>query len=459
MKIPHSVPKNAFEVYRCSHDTTRLSSEVDRTLCSEDPLWDENRIPSLRRLALLAIAVAWEDNPILDELPTCEDRNELIELLPVDLPLELAITKIEDEHYWERCSRNKWETNELALHGNSWRQRYCEGVFCEYLESLEPSFFETQRDECERMISLVRSYVHAIRIRSLRPTRKEKSLDEGDPCHAEEDIVHHVPMAVILPLLPELVEIRINFGVIYMNDGFEWRDFQFSVEDCQGLGQGALSCSKLNKFTVSRSNLDQPRVAALLQGLVEHQNITEIDFSHCKLGDKGVFAVGEFLSTHNAKVMRLANNDIGPKGVSGLVHGMLKRKQQPVLEHLDLRLNPLLDEGATHLCAYLLRTDSLEILNASGCGIEAAGGAAFAEVLTSGCNLKTLSLDLSNNDFGQPVGEIFEDALKNIPFIVRFDARMCNFSAQSEYSIYESVLWNRKVIKAKARRIHENLVY
>ncbi|XP_076294599.1 dynein regulatory complex subunit 5 [Lasioglossum baleicum] len=453
MKIPHSVPKNAFEVYKCSHDTTRLSTEVERTLCSEDPLWDENRIPSLRRLALLAIAVAWEYNPILDELPTCEDMNELIELLPVGLPFELTITKIGDEHYWERCSRNKWETNELALHGNSWRQRYCEGVLSEYLESLEPSFFETQREECERMIGLVRSYVRAIRIRSLRPTRKEKSTDDGDPCHAEEDIVHHVPMTVILPQLPELVELRINFGVIYMSDGFEWRDFQFSVEDCQLLGQGAESCSKLNKFTISRSNLDQPRVAALLQGLVGNQNITEIDFSHCKLGDKGSFAVGEFLATHNAKVMRLVNNEIGPKGVSGLVHGILKKRLPPVLEHLDMRLNPLRDEGAMHLCAYLLRTDSLEILNVSGCGIEAAGAAAFVEVLTSECNLKTLSLNLSNNDFGQSVGEMFEDALKKIPFLVQFDARMCNFSAESEYSLHESVRRNREAMKAKARRV------
>nr|XP_033339127.1 dynein regulatory complex subunit 5 [Megalopta genalis] len=449
MKIPQVVPRNVFEVYKCSYETTRLSSELERTLRSEDTLWDENRIPSLRRLALLAIAVTWKDNPILDELPTCEDRNELLELLPVDLPLELAITKIEDEHYWERCSRDKWETNELAEHGNSWRQRYCEGIFCEYLESLEPSFYETQREECERTISLVGSYVHKIRIRSLRPTRRV-SADEGDPCHAEEDIVQHIPMAEILPQLANLTEVRINFGVIYMNDGFEWRDFQFSVEDCQGLGRGLQPCSKLNKFSISRSNLDQPRAAGLLQGLVENQNITEIDFSHCKLGDKGAFAVGEFLSAHNTKVIQLVNNNIGPKGMAGLIHGILKGT--PVLEHLNLRLNPLLDKGAIHLCAYLLRTDRLEILNVSSCGVGPAGGAAFVEALSSGCDLKTLRLDLSNNDLGQEVGEIFSDALRSIPFIVRLDARMCNFSAQSEYSIYESVLRNKAMVKARTRR-------
>ncbi|KZC15071.1 T-complex-associated testis-expressed protein 1 [Dufourea novaeangliae] len=440
MKIPHSIPNNVFEAYRCSYETTRLSSEKERVLRSEDVLWDVDRVPSLRTLALHVLAVAWKDNhPIMEDLPTSEDRDKLIEILPVDLPFELTIRKIEEEHYWERCSRDKWETNELADHGNSWRRRYCEGVFCEYLESLEPSFFESQREECEKMIGLVRNYVHAIRIRSLRPTRKQKSLDEGDdPCHAEEDIVHHIPMALVLPKLPRLAEIYVNFGVIYMNDGFEWRDFQFSIEDCLELGEAVKACPKLTKFTLCKSSLDQPRVAALLQGMVANNNVVEIDFSHCKLADKGAFAIGEFLSMHNLQVLRLVNNDIGPRGVAGLVHGLLKK--EPELRHLDLRLNPLLDEGVMHLCAYLLRTDRLEILNLSGCGIKADGGAALCEVLRSGCNLKTFKLDVSNNDFGKPVGEMFEAAFKSIPFIVRFDARMCNFSAQSEYSIYESIL-------------------
>lgn len=92
---------------RCSYETTRLTSERDRTLRSEDVLWDGSRVPSLRSLALLAIAAAWKDNPILDQLPTRDDRNELIEILPTDLPFELTIARIEDGRYWERCSRDK----------------------------------------------------------------------------------------------------------------------------------------------------------------------------------------------------------------------------------------------------------------------------------------------------------------------------------------------------------------
>lgn len=80
-------------------------NEVDRTIRPEDVSWDEERVPSLKTLALRVIASVWKKNPILEELPTCEDRNMLMEILPTDLPFELAIRKIENEYYWERCSK------------------------------------------------------------------------------------------------------------------------------------------------------------------------------------------------------------------------------------------------------------------------------------------------------------------------------------------------------------------
>ncbi|CAL7938947.1 unnamed protein product [Xylocopa violacea] len=455
MKIPHSIPRNVLEAYRCSDETTRLMNEIDRTIRPENVSWDEYRVPSLKTLALRAIASVWEKNPILKELPTCEDRNTLIEILPTDLPFELTIRKIDDEYYWERCSRARWEHNDLGEHGNSWRRRYCEGILREYLESLEPSFFESQKEECEKMIDLVCDYVHTIELRSLVPTKKSRTYpEEEDPCQVGEQPVHHIPLELILPRFPHLAEIRINFGLIYMNDGFEWRDFEISIEDCLGLGRGVKVCPKLKKFVLTRSNLDQPRAAALLQGMVENDSIEEIDFSHCKLGDKGAHAVGEFVSLHkNVKILHLANNDIGPQGIAGVIYGLLKKEHQ-ILKRLNLKLNPILDVGANHVWAYLLRSESLEVLDVSACGIQASGGATLTEVLTSGCTqLQSLSLNVSNNDFGEKVGEMFEAVLKNAPFVVGFESRMCNFSSQSELSIHESVVRNKQ-LKRKERTKH-----
>jgi hypothetical protein len=52
----------------------------------------------------------------------------------------------------------------------------------------------------------------------------------------------------------------------------------------------------------------------------------------------------------------------------------------------------------------LLRNKILETLNISACGLTAEGGTTISEVLSSGCvELESLSLDISNNNFG-PTG-------------------------------------------------------
>lgn len=76
-----------------------------------------------------------------------------------------------------------------------------------------------------------------------------------------------------------------------------------------------------------------------------------LDLSHCKLGDTGAHAIGEFLKIHRRlKKLYLTNNDIQADGTAGIVHGLLQDSSTP-LRHLDLRLNPLRDEGGTHIAA------------------------------------------------------------------------------------------------------------
>ncbi|XP_011862979.1 PREDICTED: T-complex-associated testis-expressed protein 1-like [Vollenhovia emeryi] len=448
MRIPHTISQNVVAAYRCSAETSLLPQEQERTLRAEDASWDDGVIPDLKILALRAIVSTWKDNPILEDLPTCADRDVLLEILPTDLPFELTIPRIEDEFYWERAAKDRWEHNDLGEHGGSWRRLYCERHLAEYLETLQASYFESQREECEKLMALVKNHVHVIRLRSLVPTNKQTKQVENDKLTLEEDIVHHIPMAVILPRFPYLTEIYLNFGMIYMNDGFEWRDFEFSLEDCLSLGEGIKVSPMLKKFSLTRSNLDQPRVAAILQGMVSNDNIEELDLSHCKLTDTGAHAVGEFLSMHRRlRTLHLANNNIGPDGVAGIVHGLMKASST-ALKNLDLRLNPLENEGTNHICALLVRNKTLETLNISGCELGPEDGIALAGVLSSGCvELEALSLDVSNNDFGLTAGESFEAAVSSRSYIIHLDGRMCNFSKESECSITEGARRNKRNVK------------
>lgn len=82
-----------------------------------------------------------------------------------------------------------------------------------------------------------------------------------------------------------------------------------------------------------------------------HIQIEELELSHCKLADTGAHAVGEFLSMHRRlRTLYLVNNNVGPSGVAGIIHGILKAKSS-ALRYLDFRLNPMQDEGANHICA------------------------------------------------------------------------------------------------------------
>lgn len=79
--------------------------------------------------------------------------------------------------------------------------------------------------------------------------------------------------------------------------------------------------------------------------------IEKLDLSHCKLMDTGAHAVGEFLSMHQKlKTLHLANNNIGPNGVAGIVYGLIKASST-ALKNLDLRLNPLQTKGINYICA------------------------------------------------------------------------------------------------------------
>ena len=86
-----------------------LAAEQNRSLRAEDEGWDAvGRPETLRDQSLRAIARNWRDIPIdFDQLPTLDDRDYLLELLPLDLPFELAIQRIPYEHYWERAAEDR----------------------------------------------------------------------------------------------------------------------------------------------------------------------------------------------------------------------------------------------------------------------------------------------------------------------------------------------------------------
>lgn len=94
MRIPHIINKDVKNVYTPSAQTLELVSEIDRKIRSEDFEWDDDQLPTLATLCVRSIAKNFKDHPLLD-LPFCADRDHLLQILPLDLPLELVVPLIE----------------------------------------------------------------------------------------------------------------------------------------------------------------------------------------------------------------------------------------------------------------------------------------------------------------------------------------------------------------------------
>lgn len=94
MKIPHVVSKNTLLTYETAPASFALIGETDRLIKGEDFNWDEKLIHTLQELCVEIIGKHFQQNPILNKLP-CQERNYLLEILDVELPLELVISLID----------------------------------------------------------------------------------------------------------------------------------------------------------------------------------------------------------------------------------------------------------------------------------------------------------------------------------------------------------------------------
>lgn len=94
MRVPYVIAERTLKAYEPSELTLHLLGELGRQLYPEDFTWDSKLVPSLVTYCIRAIAKNFENKPILDELYLA-DRDNLLEFLPTDLPLELIVPLID----------------------------------------------------------------------------------------------------------------------------------------------------------------------------------------------------------------------------------------------------------------------------------------------------------------------------------------------------------------------------
>lgn len=141
-----------------------------------------------------------------------------------------------------------------------------------------------------------------------------------------------------------------------------------------------------------------------------------MDFSHCKISDRGALEISRFLIDFPLRYLILTNNKIGKSnifvniyrqslkiilflgldGLKALCYGLSCRSCK--LNLLDIRLNHICNDGANFIMKTLAFKDvNLKTLIISSCGITKIPY--MEEMIKVNRNLQTL--DISNNNIGE----------------------------------------------------------
>mmetsp|Transcript_15118 Transcript_15118/g.44566 ORF Transcript_15118/g.44566 Transcript_15118/m.44566 type:complete len:203 (-) Transcript_15118:1051-1659(-) len=121
-------------------------------------------VAPLKDLCVKEVAANFENTPDFGPLPD-KYVKKVVDILPIDLPLELAGTSINDEDYWKRRCCARWSTLEVTAHAASWKQLYFERNLEDALEQYDPAI--NSIDDLRRLMTYSRRFVQTIRLRQL----------------------------------------------------------------------------------------------------------------------------------------------------------------------------------------------------------------------------------------------------------------------------------------------------
>lgn len=94
MRIPFVIGKSVLRVYEPSDIALKLIGELARNVHAENFYWDSEACPSLVTYCIRALAENFEKRPVLNDVHRA-DKDNLLELLPTNLPLQLTIPLID----------------------------------------------------------------------------------------------------------------------------------------------------------------------------------------------------------------------------------------------------------------------------------------------------------------------------------------------------------------------------
>ncbi|XP_062324347.1 dynein regulatory complex subunit 5 [Osmerus eperlanus] len=424
-----------------------------RRIIAEDPEWSLAVVPLLSNLCLQHIVRNFEDKPILEELlPSHKDY--VLERLSPSLPLCVTANLISDDGYWKRCCTLRWGLCDVSEYSQSWKRMFFE----RHLENLIELFIPDATDPKTvlNMIPLCRTYVRRLNISQLLPPIKEpQKSEEDDSSDSASDMgldgpsMDHFDFGILLNKLTNLEELNLVYRVKGCGMNFEWNLFEFTYRDCESLSKALKSCKTLKVLRLHQSKVDDEKCRILVNQLLDHPTLKELNLSHNLIGDRGARAIGKLINQSKLETLDIYDNSIHAPGAQALAHALSKNA---TLLSLNMRLNRLGNEGGQAIGQSLLKNHTLLHLHLGSNEMSKPTAVVLSQVLVHNKTLK--SINLSCNRLGVDGGKVLEEGMSHNTTVMECDIRLTEVGQESDYCINQVVRNNQN--RARRKRAQEN---
>ncbi|XP_013799260.1 dynein regulatory complex subunit 5 [Apteryx mantelli] len=412
-------------------------------IIAEDPEWSLAIVPQLTELCLQHIIRNFEKNPIMDHLLP-EHQRKVLDKLSTGLPLTVTANLIHDEDYWKRCCTQHWQVCDVSNYGDSWKRMFFERHLENILKSFIPNI--TDPNQVLELIPLCKEYVWKLEVdQFLPPVKLDQKEEEDDFSDSGRDFglsevsMHHYDLGVLITALPHLEQLNLTYGVKDCGMNFEWNLFNFTHQDCYNLAVALKKCHNLKIFKLTRSKVDDDKARLLIQNLLDHPCLMELNLSHNLIGDKGACAVGKLINHSKLEILDMCNNQIRHLGAQALAQALANNS---TLTSLNLRLNCVEDEGGQAIGRALLTNTTLKSIHLGSNELSEPTATLFSQVLAQ--NSALTSINFSCNHIGLDGGKQLLEGLMDNKILTEFDLRLAEVGQESEYLINQILQANQE---------------
>jgi len=175
-------------------------------------------------------------------------------------------------------------------HGNSYKQAYIEVYIQDLLNNFKS---EASKDEICKILDAVRYEVFSLTISQLQ----------------------HFDITALFDYLPNLAFLTLTYGAKHVGMEYERPLFGMKMSDAKIFSACLRSTTSLTHLALPGNLIDDDLISILIKNLMLNKTISQLDFSHNKIGDSGARKIAKFLlNTQILTHLNLSDNCIGYEG-------------------------------------------------------------------------------------------------------------------------------------------------